>query len=960
MPQAPAQNQNFIEQSNFSGGTNDSDSIYHVPPDCSTKITNMLVDGSELKPVWGVRSVGTGTFDAVYDWTAQVFGQTTKMRLAIKNQVILIEEQSAGVGTGVYRPMYNAASDPETGSSNVPWAGDFAESLGYLYITGLGRKVWQNIGNTPSSSYGSAPLVFDGYAAQLAATVSSGSLTTVTFTGTLPYGITNLAGYRVTLVDVSGLTETRTIVSGSGPYTVDTAFSNACTNGKCVVAGINYMGIEAPGLDYVAIQWFQVGQGVRVGGLFQMTVSAPGGTDGPPSPQYAFGIAADVVATGTGFGQGGVEAGGNTTYPKATRLSIAAAITDALAKISLLPQFLGMYSGVTIISSGGYGTTPWPLYDSGSVSDTSNTLVPVVIQFVGLNGLPAPIVTINNLPSIFPYLTSPNTNAGGLTLASVSTMWGNVTTYDVGGNTTLPTGNAWLTANLAPVAGTTKGSQVYTYRIVYSNLERGVSSNPVEFSVLPLQAQTSGGVALTDQQVTLKNLPGPMVGSYLSDSYGQTWGHFQVDQIQIWRTLIGSGTFYLVDTLVKDSSGAFPTSYIDTKSDNVISSPAAVIWSDAINANHDLPPALDMLMAFDASLRGRNSFIEKDLRKSNTLGPEYWPLISPEGVTGTSDLVTHGTYIEIGTFSDPIMGMLPDIGSFYTSGIQGSCIIVFTKTKAKRVYGETLDTLQVVETGLPGLVATKGAQNCEGILMWPSAEGIVSCPEGGMTATVVSRGIRNDLSVNADDWANAASAYWKSYYIATMPDSAGTMRGWCCYLGADHIGGNRLAWTVNAGIVSSWYFTDSLDLIFTGTSKVFQVDPTLFTVDGAAIPIAFRKEFPALAGKDNLVDKWMTGYVHFVLETDATANIDLTLKVWNFGQIGTDLPTGDPMRTYAKTLVCDGAQFNKARRMISFQLSGCLCRWPMIELSTSVVSDFRILQCVVESASEGDARSLGE
>jgi hypothetical protein len=889
MPAAPAQNQQFISIDNFAGGMNDSDSVYSLPPDVATRITNMLIDGKDLKTAWGTENIGTGGFDAVFTWTAQAYGQTTTMALAIKNQIIYIEElDGSGKGTGVYRPMYNAASDPETGSTNTPWAGSFAESQGYLYITGLGRKVYRS---ELTSDYAAGPLVFDGYAAQITTTVSSGSKTQVTLSA-LPFVDTydtlappSMAGYKVTLTDDNGAVETRTLLypasTGSLTFVVDSAFTNATTGKAAVVAGINYVGIEQPMGGTVSAN------GTVSGGTYILTLTTPDGRFSASTSALDYDVDEDA----------------GDESPIVTALNTA---LDALSG----------YSNMTASVTGGPlpGNPITITFSIPYVYDRDNHLHPLVL------GLPTITINVASLTGGGSYVVGP---------ASILATVGN------GGS--LSTG-------------------AYNYYIVYANSARSITSN----AGLPMTVTVSAG-----QKVTISGIATEPI-----DLLGSKWGHYQVDAVQIWRTAVGGSVYYLLTTIFRNAASyTFAATYDDTIADTALQGGGAVVWSDADNSDHDLPPALDYLIAFNASLHGYQHFIQKDWRKSGVLGSEYWPLVSPEGVTGGSDLATHGSYFEIGTFNDPIVGALPDVGSFYTDGITGSCLVIFTKTKAKRFYGSTLDNIVVVNTGLPGLLATNGAQNCDGILVWPSPLGVVCCTAGANNAVTVSSGIRNDLvnygNVGGEGaWASAASAYWQNYYILSAPDVDGTMHAWCCYLGTDHVGGNRFAWTENSDLVSSWYHVSNAnnfpgtkggagDLIFTDGGDILRVAPWLSTFNGGSIPIAYRKEIARLSEPANELDQWTVREVSFVVQTTATSNIDLTLKVWELGTLETDLPTGDPLMVKPKTLACNGAKFNGARRMVTFRTE-CLCRWPMIELSGNVSSDFRIMSMRVKYSDQGE------
>ena len=914
MPQAPVQNETYIGTENFAAGMNDSDSVHLVPPNALTTIKNLLVDGGDLKAAWGTQTIADFETDAVYTWTAQVYGQTVNMTIAIKNQVIYVEDP-ANLGTFV--PMYNAASDPETGSTNIPWKGSFAESQGFLYITGLGRKVFPVTDNNVQSTFGAAPVVFDGYAQVVTASVGSDKSQVVlsalpnipTYTSLFP---ASMAGYKVTLTDDNGAVETRTLMgpatSGGLTAQVWPDFTTTAASGTAVVSGVNPMGIGAPqGCSIFVV-------GTVTGGTYGLSLSSP---DGIQKKQ------------------------GSTTLAYTTTPSDVQTYLNAL--FPALPMYTGVTCNVSAVTSG----------DDLPVS-------PYIITFNNLGNNAPPILQI--------YIYG----SDGVTPADYMVGGGNYYVSQapfvatIGGDS-VPSGYTWLSYNSSGTA--TAADNTYRYKVVYANSSRGVTSNASnEFYVT---------VTAVNQDVKITGIP-----AFPLDTFGNAWGDWQIDQIQIWRTLVGGSTFYLLATIGRvsvaghpEDGGVFLESYTDTMPDVDIVVPPlafglsgvnAVVWSDALNANHDLPPAISRFRSWNASLWGVNQFIGKDMRKSSILGPEYWSLIEVEGADPNSLPVNAGSYFEIGTLADPIVGDLPDIGSWATTGIAGSCLVVFTRTGAKRIYGATLADIEIVDTGFPGLLGADTAINCDGILMWESPEGTAAAPAGASVARIVDRGVRNDKPLysstgGVSQWEDACAVYWQGYCVLVAPNAAGTMQGWCCYLGSDKIGGNQFAWTRYEALddVVSLHLSTAnahtspgaaYDLWACTPTQIIRVAPWLNTFQGSPIDFTIAKEYAKLPGKRR--DKWSIMWLDLEIKTQVASDIDLDVTIADVGQLNTGSPAQYPVDSYPKIISCDG-RYAGMRRLISIPTTS-LCRWPLVTITGEVSADFRVLSMELCAGRNGD------
>ena len=234
----------------FGGGMNNSDSERQVPPNQHDLISNLLVEGSDLRRIWGRELKtdppisGLGPMDAVWDWTTRSYGERVTYRIAIRGDSaggnIWIETATPGV----YQPLYNASSDPTTGYVlGNRWRGSIATAGGYLYITGLGMK------QTKGTEVAASPLVWEGFCdishtASVAAYVP-GYYDLVTLDTPCEHV---QVGDRITITD-GGPIRTRTIikVTDAGATLQVAYLGQTYPAGTAVsIVRMNYMGIEAP------------------------------------------------------------------------------------------------------------------------------------------------------------------------------------------------------------------------------------------------------------------------------------------------------------------------------------------------------------------------------------------------------------------------------------------------------------------------------------------------------------------------------------------------------------------------------------------------------------------------------------------------------------------------------------------------------------------------------------------
>lgn len=523
------------------------------------------------------------------------------------------------------------------------------------------------------------------------------------------------------------------------------------------------------------------------------------------------------------------------------------------------------------------------------------------------------------------------------------------------------------TITLAGVKATGAGLEIgdYSYKIVYKNSSRNVTSDASNV----ITVTTTAG----DQQVTLSGWAAEPV-----DSLTEKYGHYQIDQIQIWRTLVGASTYYLVGTINRDQGSSpntfkFALTYTDSTSDATLSGAGAVVWSTRANENHTPAPELDFLTVFNDRLWGVRTFSKGQVRASSNRIVEYWPVAEVQAADPTSVTTSFGTYFNIGSAGNRVMALVPESGTFASTGRLGANLLVLTKNFAKRIYGYDLSDFRVDEAFAAGCVATRSAVNCGGMTIWASRNGYMAVNSGGNRPIIISKPIRNTIksygNVNGETaWESACSVYWQDYYITTAPLADGTMTGWCCYIGDDGTDRAKFTWTqCSVNMDTKWYHVSTKannsgdygganDLIYcdlSTSSTIWRVAPWLRVLGtGVSIPIAWRKNIGRLGEPKQDCAEWTLRKVSFIVQTDATSDIALTLKVWRLGDKPTDVPASDPGSIYTQTLVCNGVNYHNAPRTVEFVVED-KCRWPMIELSASVTSDFRVKSVLIQHTNHG-------
>jgi len=900
----------------FTGGQNSSDSMRHVAPNQHAKLVNLLIDGGELKPIWGREKVSTdgtlvngslinGSFDAVYDWSVRYEGTQYTHRIAIWHQYIFID-----TGDGVFLPMYCATSDPTTGfTHNVKWTGSIVEMNDMLYITGFGRKV--PAPGAPDSSddeYGAAPIVWHGYVDySRKASTHPNSPQHVTFDGQIDLR----PGDKICLtVDNYHSTVVRTIISlpsESLPdyYLLDATLGTQVSDAPCVASRIHHAGMlpmsETTGQEGIVPELVS-GSGLSADSIYQYKFAWA--NNERQISGNASELAESRVYTWTGRDTPShwSESSGVYTYDPGSWMDNEPLISDCVVPV-----------GRTVMVAFDIDVTDWEIMGPGYIE-----------VWVGTNR----IYYGTKVTSV--RATGVAAGSGVVYIKPVR-----ITDTIISNLTVTPSGSSAIV--------TTTGNQSVKINI---------------------------------------NLTTP------EDLNAEPYGMYHADRLQIWRTL-GQGAgeentspYYLVTELVRDQPWyKFPSSYVDTTSDEDLATHQQ--WSSVDNEHHDPPPALMYMGTWNDHLWGIDKFNRKALVMSSLFLPEYWPTLDVDDFEET-DPGNTGTVWRVGTESDPVTAICPEVGAYSTQGRAGATLLVFTKSKAMRITGRNKADLKIDDAFSSGCLSWHGPQNCDGIIVWPSRSGVMAVEAGEKLPVLISAGIRDEIASygaagGETPWDDCRSAYWQGYYIATMPDETGAMNPWLCYISRhDNVGGSRFGWVQADGMLNAKWFHVSGgapsspergghgDLIYADADSpatIWRTAPWLYTTDPSAarapISICYRKcigELSRDADAEPMVGLWVLRRVSFIVQTDATENIECALRIWDLGYRPTDLPDQEPEFATSQILECDGTTWNNAPRVMSYVVERVL-RWPLIELRADLVSDFRIMAMHLQYSWHGETQT---
>ena len=451
-----------------------------------------------------------------------------------------------------------------------------------------------------------------------------------------------------------------------------------------------------------------------------------------------------------------------------------------------------------------------------------------------------------------------------------------------------------------------------------------------------------------------------------------------------------SGTFWFDDIYMYPATLAEST---DIDEQDIEYTPDEV-YDSAYNQS---APPLTSLISYNERLWGVSE-LEPQYLAMSTLGqPEYWPSYR-FGSSDTAGLTGSGGLFQAGTAGNRVICAVPEIGAYQTVGRAGSSLLVFAERHANRIFGyDTSDFKMDVAFPVGCSNAAKTVQNCGGVIVWASDNGIMAAPAGGSNPNLISEPIRAMLapyvpgiitasgghytnSSGTNQFASAVSAYWQGYYFLSWGDTAkGETSNYNCvvcnlktgsWFLCDYI--QATGFHVSSGQVPGATSGSLGDLLWCNSQvatsgqyplyrmrRIIHADVASdFTIDGvcgvgtAGVPFNITYNvLPMSSNSETWLQRKMLKRV-VVLLGAGDEDFDLTLGVW---------PFGDSMALYPETPEChdsDTPTFTQTKavsasaghieyRLITFYPQ-ILCRWPMLALSGTATSDVRIKGMQIE------------
>jgi hypothetical protein len=291
--------------------------------------------------------------------------------------------------------------------------------------------------------------------------------------------------------------------------------------------------------------------------------------------------------------------------------------------------------------------------------------------------------------------------------------------------------------------------------------------------------------ALTDTAVIFWNtqiLPAIAVSGW---SLTPPWN---IDTLQIYRSDMGAAgamnPFYLLKTIALNVPGTIagasvtervvPTSYIDDGTD------IPNLKKPLLEAvGHEQPGPLGNLYDYNSRLYTSNIGEKCNVLEMSTLAQyEYWPGVEYDQVAATATNANIGGSVQLGaSAAEPITAMVSETGTFITTGLVGSDLLVFFPTRALRWNGNTAADFQVSEGVSVGAMNPALAVNAGEYIIWFDGDHFRSLPIGGSAPEIISfqlwpRGFKDYLSKTGyvdvtsivSDWSACYKNGW--YYVA--------------------------------------------------------------------------------------------------------------------------------------------------------------------------------------------------
>lgn len=207
-------------------------------------------------------------------------------------------------------------------------------------------------------------------------------------------------------------------------------------------------------------------------------------------------------------------------------------------------------------------------------------------------------------------------------------------------------------------------------------------------------------------------------------------------------------------------------------------------------AAHARPGVVRMVRVYNTRLYGVGSNKDGHKLKFSTLDNyEYWPeVLYDYSDIAPSDNTVGGSVPIVSSSSDYLTAMVPEQGTYTSTGRAGTSLLIFTRNNAYRWYGFDWDDFSVEEAFPHGCIAPGSAINAEGVIMWCSGEHVMMLSAGGNVPVIVSRqlwpwGIKREINTTyAPDKMRLLelwnATHWEGNYL--LSGSLGNASGYIC------------------------------------------------------------------------------------------------------------------------------------------------------------------------------------
>ena len=264
------------------------------------------------------------------------------------------------------------------------------------------------------------------------------------------------------------------------------------------------------------------------------------------------------------------------------------------------------------------------------------------------------------------------------------------------------------------------------------------------------------------------------------------------DTVEIYRSDMGaSGAFnayYRIASLSLSATGliagvgitaeyAVPSSWSDDENQGP---DLTVPLLEAVG--HEQPGPIANLMQYNSRLYGSEIGVNSGTLQMSTLGQyEYWPGTEYDQVSATPTNVNIGGSVQLGNSpAEPIVGMVSEVGTFLTTGLQGDDLLVMLPSRAIRWNGNTAADFQVSAGISEGAMNPSLCINAGPFIFFFDGDHFRLLPLGAPVSEIVSnqlwpRGLQDFL--NGTDVASTVASWSSCYkhgwiYVSTqgLPD----------------------------------------------------------------------------------------------------------------------------------------------------------------------------------------------